>query len=304
MYDAEMRGLFEGLAAAIPIAMRTFPTAHHIVLCADNTAAIESILDLGVHSGQHWSRKFCDAANEFLGADAHNLITIRWTPGHRGIKGNEMADRIAKSAATSGSRTSGSGTTQQTPTFIHMRRRAKEKALEAWTESWRKVQSTCDRRGTGFAAADYFPPKLTPQPHFTNITNRRVYGLVTQCRTGHAFTGEYYSRFVPTEDVACPCGTHLQTRKHILLECPRYEDARNATLLHISVSPTVNDILGTQDGIRALSRFIAKTGAFTKTGDTHVADPHETVYEPSSTRTRRRSRRNAALNGRRVHEGC
>ncbi|KZT70001.1 hypothetical protein DAEQUDRAFT_653113, partial [Daedalea quercina L-15889] len=86
------------------------------------------------------------------------------------------------------------------------------------------------------------------------------------CRTGHAFIGEYYTRFVPTEDVACSCGAHLQTRRHILLECPRYKDARRTTLLRISASPTVNDILGTQDGIRALAKFVAKTGAFSKTG--------------------------------------
>lgn len=218
VYDAEMRGLFEGLVAAIPIAMRASPTAHQIILCADNAAAIESILDLGVHSGQAWSRKFCDAANEFLAADPHNCIIVQWTPGHRGIKGNERADEIAKGAASS-TPPRGS-TTSEGPTFIHLRQHAKEEALKAWTASWRKAQLNYNRRGTGFAAADYFPPKLTPQPHFANITNRRVYGLVTQCRTGHAFTGEYYARFVPTENVACPCGTHLQTRKHILLECP------------------------------------------------------------------------------------
>ena len=185
-----------------------------------------------------------------------------------------------------------------------MRRRAKEEALKAWTAVWRKVQSNGDRRGTGFAAADYFPPKLTPQPHFANITNRRVYGLVTQCRTGHAFIGEYYARFVPTEDTVCTCGAPLQTRKHILLECPRYADARRITLARVATPPTVNDILGTQDGIHALAKFIAKTGAFSKTGDACVADPHETVYEPKSTRTRRRTRRNAALGNRRIHEGC
>ena len=93
-------------------------------------------------------------------------------------------------------------------------------------------------------------------------------------------------------------------RKHILLECPRYADARRITLARVATPPTVNDILGTQDGIHALAKFIAKTGAFSKTGDACVADPHETVYEPKSTRTRRRTRRNAALGNRRIHEGC
>ena len=145
---------------------------------------------------------------------------------------------------------------------------------------------------------------MTPQPHFTNITNRCIYGLVTQCHTVHAFTGEYYARFVPTEDAKCGCGTLSQMRKHILLDCPKYADARRTTLSHVAPSPTVNDIIGTQDGICALAKFIAKTGAFTKTGDSPVVDPHETVYETKSTCTRKRTCRNAALGNRRIHEGC
>ncbi|KAI6097101.1 hypothetical protein EDD16DRAFT_1499686, partial [Pisolithus croceorrhizus] len=30
------------------------------------------------------------------------------------------------------------------------------------------------------------------------------------CRTGHAFTSEYYSTFVPLENAFCPCGEHVQ----------------------------------------------------------------------------------------------
>ncbi|KAL6298872.1 hypothetical protein BKA93DRAFT_715060, partial [Sparassis latifolia] len=92
------------------------------------------------------------------------------------------------------------------------------------------------------------------------------FGLVTQCRTGHAFTGEYYSRFVPTEPIACQCGMGLQTRKHILLDCARYHAHR-----HLLSKPfpnmRVTDILDTANGIKALAKFISCTGAFTKTGD-------------------------------------
>ncbi|PBK98693.1 hypothetical protein ARMGADRAFT_920659, partial [Armillaria gallica] len=39
-----------------------------------------------------------------------------------------------------------------------------------------------------------------------------------------SYIGEYYSQFVPSEDVDCPCGESFQTQEHIILECPRYED--------------------------------------------------------------------------------
>jgi hypothetical protein len=45
---------------------------------------------------------------------------------------------------------------------------------------------------------------------------REVFGRLLQCRTGHGYTGEFYSRFVPDENVDCLCGEPLQTREHII----------------------------------------------------------------------------------------
>ncbi|KAJ3735324.1 hypothetical protein DFJ43DRAFT_983626, partial [Lentinula guzmanii] len=85
------------------------------------------------------------------------------------------------------------------------------------------------------------------------------------CRTGHAFTGKYYSKFVPNENVDCPCREPLQTREHILRECPRYEDHRHI-LKKASQDICLADILGTKEGVEALSEFVEISGAFTKTG--------------------------------------
>ncbi|KAI0073747.1 hypothetical protein K474DRAFT_1573738, partial [Panus rudis PR-1116 ss-1] len=153
------------------------------------------------------------------------------------------------------------------PTLTFMRRQSKESALAAWKETWRKNRRDENEgnRQRDFSVANTFEPSLKPPPHFRRILNRRIYGLVFQCRTGHAFIGEYYQRFVPTEDVACPCGFPLQTRKHILLDCPRY-NAHRHILNAISPrhSSTLKDIVGTSDGIKALAKFIAASGAFTK----------------------------------------
>ncbi|KJA25422.1 hypothetical protein HYPSUDRAFT_199940, partial [Hypholoma sublateritium FD-334 SS-4] len=45
---------------------------------------------------------------------------------------------------------------------------------------------------------------------------------MTRAILGHAPIGEYYSRFLPDEDPACPCGeAALETRDHILNHCRR-----------------------------------------------------------------------------------
>ncbi|KAJ3861090.1 hypothetical protein EV359DRAFT_18096, partial [Lentinula novae-zelandiae] len=85
------------------------------------------------------------------------------------------------------------------------------------------------------------------------------------CRTGHAYIGEYYSQFVPGENIDCPCGERPQTREHILRTCPRYEEFRY--ILHkVSDDICLPDILGTKEGIEALTEFLDQSGAFTKTG--------------------------------------
>ncbi|KAF7350488.1 RnaseH domain transposon factor [Mycena venus] len=112
--------------------------------------------------------------------------------------------------------------------------------------------------------ANRFPPSMKPTTHFTSL-KREVFGRVTQCRIGHCFSGEYYNRFVPSENVNCPCGEELQTREHILRTCPRYEDHRHL-LRSVSRDISLPEILGTKDGIAALAKFLEESGAFTKTG--------------------------------------
>ncbi|KAJ6622184.1 hypothetical protein B0H10DRAFT_1788400, partial [Mycena sp. CBHHK59/15] len=85
------------------------------------------------------------------------------------------------------------------------------------------------------------------------------------CRIGHCVTGEHYSKFVPSEDVDCPCGEASQTREHLLRECPLYEDQRYI-LENLSRDVSPPEILGTKKGIEALAEFLDKSGVFTKTG--------------------------------------
>ncbi|KAJ6537273.1 hypothetical protein DFH09DRAFT_930974 [Mycena vulgaris] len=78
--------------------------------------------------------------------------------------------------------------------------------------------------------------------------------------------GQYYAKFVPSENVDCPCGEVFQTREHLLRECPLYEDQRHI-LEKASRDISLPEILGTKEGIDALAEFLDKSGVFTKTGE-------------------------------------
>ncbi|KZT33261.1 hypothetical protein SISSUDRAFT_970739, partial [Sistotremastrum suecicum HHB10207 ss-3] len=89
------------------------------------------------------------------------------------------------------------------------------------------------------------------------------YGRVTQCRTGHAFIGDYYAKFVQAESTACPCGHHHQTRAHILQDCPRYDECRGI-LKDFDREISITRLLNEEKGIAALADFMRLTGAYTK----------------------------------------
>ena len=155
-------------------------------------------------------------------------------------------------------------------TLCHRKRMIREKLVETWHEHWIDSMPT----GGPYRIADQFPPRLGLSWQMKNLP-RKIFGLVLQCRTGHAFMGEYAAHHRPGEDVSCPCGAGLQSRDHILQSCPRYEDSRHI-LQAVSSNIDTFRILGTKKGIKALSQFISKSGAFTKSGD-EVLEVEEVV---------------------------
>ncbi|KAK0241238.1 hypothetical protein EDD85DRAFT_879324 [Armillaria nabsnona] len=58
----------------------------------------------------------------------------------------------------------------------------------------------------------------------------------------------------------------MQTREHIIRDCPRYNGYHEG-LRKVSRDIYLPDILGTKEGIEALASFLEKSGAFTKTGN-------------------------------------
>ncbi|EJD53455.1 hypothetical protein AURDEDRAFT_54215 [Auricularia subglabra TFB-10046 SS5] len=91
-----------------------------------------------------------------------------------------------------------------------------------------------------------------------------MFARLLQCRTGHAFTGEYYRAIdKPERGFACTCGVPLQTRDHLLVGCPELERYR-APLYAFAPQLVVVDLLGTKEGLLATVRFLKASGAFLK----------------------------------------
>ena len=105
-------------------------------------------------------------------------------------------------------------------------------------------------------------PQLSPTKGFTNLSHV-TFSRSFQACTGHTHIGSYYSHFVPTEPVECPCGEACQTRHHILLECKQYERFRHVLGQH-NEDRALDNLLGTEKGIAHLAEFIEVSNAFAK----------------------------------------
>ncbi|KZW00227.1 hypothetical protein EXIGLDRAFT_797787 [Exidia glandulosa HHB12029] len=106
-------------------------------------------------------------------------------------------------------------------------------------------------------------PSTRPTPQLRTL-DKSTFSRLLQCRTGHAFTGEYYRAInKPERGLACTCGVPLQTRDHLLVGCPDLERYRRP-LRDVSPMLIVADLLGTREGLKATAKFIRASGAFLK----------------------------------------
>jgi len=262
VYDAELFALAHASSKAAAFVLGK-PHIGEVLLFSDSSTALSSVFDPSTHPGQRCSLLFRKNVKEMFAKHASLRISARWSPGHCGIIGNEQADTLAKQ---------GSKLTSMIgeATYSHLKHRARMRAQLLWRRQW-----VNDSPKTGsFAMADVIPPSIAPNAIFRS-TPRELFGRVTQTVTGHGYTGEYYQRFVPTESPWCSCTDEttdptLQTRHHIICECPRYEPFRNILRknhpnLHAH-NFSLRPLFDPRNGLHDLIRFMHKSGAFTKTG--------------------------------------
>ncbi|KAI0054578.1 hypothetical protein BV25DRAFT_1766088, partial [Artomyces pyxidatus] len=70
----------------------------HVHIFADNTSAISTIYDSTAHPAQAASIIFRKNVDLLLTESAALRISVQWAPAHKGIKGNERSDKLAKEA--------------------------------------------------------------------------------------------------------------------------------------------------------------------------------------------------------------
>lgn len=237
----------------------------------DNQAALEAF-DSNLRSpAHHISREAIRLGNMISkrSRGRNHALTLRWTAGHAGIPGNELADKEAKKAA--------SGLTSDKkllPPYLrrvlltnpsaviqHKNSETKKKWLKKWKNS---------KRGRKLANLGYSTPSinLTRIISGTNIS-RRSASLVTQLLLNHVPLNSYLHKFKTIDSARCPaCGAVPETVRHFLLECPIYAHERwilEKGLRKGNKALMMRNLLGDAESIGLLINYINATHRFQST---------------------------------------
>lgn len=174
-----------------------------IVVCSDSQAALKALNNPCVKSK---STKECIKSLNKLGK--HNKVTIAWVPGHQGIKGNELADKLAVS-----------GTVRSIIDIQTLKaKEGIEEKLEI--ESIKAARHAFANATAMIHAKKYIRGFEDFKAQYLLNQGKRDVRVLTGLMTGHGLTYKYLGRCGKVDDETCRlCGEETETVEHWIEEC-------------------------------------------------------------------------------------
>ncbi|XP_023312337.1 uncharacterized protein LOC111692524 [Anoplophora glabripennis] len=203
IYTAELYAIWQALRYA------EMDKNNTVLICCDSLSAIEAL-----------SNSFTtDPLVQIILELVHWLCTIGkkvcfiWTPSHIGIQGNEIADCSAKEAAKNQLLDDVLIRSEDIKAYL------KNSNLENWQEYWNSLNTKLKE----------VRPNVTKGIVTTSLTRREQTAII-RLRIGHTnLTHNHLLRGLPPP-LCENCNVPLSA-KHLLLDCPRFQNHRKECLL-------------------------------------------------------------------------
>ena len=151
--------------------------------------------------------------------NGYDLIFL-WCPAHKGIRGNDKADELAKWGTQNG--LSLYFSVERDTVLSHV----KSKLLEEWQKQW-------DNSETGRYTYSLFPC-VSSKPWFKKVQlPKTVIKTISRIILNHYALNSHLERFEIVDSPLCECNCNYQTVDHIIWECNIRVGGREAFIHHI-----------------------------------------------------------------------
>lgn len=212
-----------------------------VIVCSDSSSALMSIQSFSSQSRQ-------DIINEIYETlfRIHNWnieIIFLWVPAHRGVKGNEIADSLAKEAIKQ------ENVMEILLSRTEIKAMIKSKITNKWQDKWK--QGTTGR-------------------HLYNIQNEvgkmrrtgrstKEENVISRLRLGHTRLNSTLHLMGKHPTALCECGQGIETVEHVLIHCQKYATEREI-FRRTSQQIEIKQILSQTGNYNSLIVFLKETG--------------------------------------------
>ena len=172
-------------------------------------------------------------------------ISFCWVPAHIGISGNELADSAAKEAARLSQVSSIGIPHNLLKAPIH------HYIINKWQDYWSSLSNNLKLKSVRPSVYLWTSP----------LVDRRSSIILTRLRVGHSYLTHRYLMAGGAERQAPICSSchEVISIKHILIDCPLFNNARRSNLL---LGRSFMDILGEDAPIGRICKFLKEINLF------------------------------------------
>ena len=139
-------------------------------------------------------------------------IQLKWIKAHAGHHGNELADQLAKEAATSREIIECYNKIPKSVVLSEI----SENSVVKWQQEWDQTTKGATTKSFFPSVAQRLKLKINPSPNYTTLI------------TGHGNIKSYLHKFKIIDNPICPCKAAEQTADHLIFHCTLLEKERDA----------------------------------------------------------------------------